>query len=262
MPPPNIERPTIMTTHEIPEVDDVGEALREGRPLRPARGYRFRYAQGDLNFRDLTVADPIPLGRQILTAAGVDPGDGYSLFAILASGDFEDVRLDEPFDLRSKGAEHFVAFQTDRDFKLTLRDHQIEWGKSAISGAILYSLGKVGVGEAVFLEVRGGQDRFVEPGDLIDLTTPGIERFIVGPKPVPTFEFIVNARPRVVNAPRVTFEQVVALAFPGAHGPNIVFSMTFRHAASQPHAGDLGPGGVVEVKTKGTIFNVTKTDKS
>lgn len=244
------------------DYDDLAEALREGRPLRPARGYRIRYAQGDLNFRPLDVADPVPLGRQILTTAGADPRDGYSLFAILPTGDFEDVRLDETFDLRGRGAERFVAFQTDRDFKLTLDDRQLAWGKPAINGAALYSLANVGEDKAIFLDVRGGEDRLIEPEDLIDLTTPGIERFITSPRPLPTFEIIVNARPRIVNLSRVTYEQVVELAFPGPHGPNIVFSVTYRHAASEPHAGELGAGGSVIVKKKGTIFNVTRTDKS
>jgi hypothetical protein len=60
----------------------------------------------------------------------------------------------------------------------------------------------------------------------------------------------------------VTFEQIVQLAFPGSHEPNVVFSMTFRHAASKPHSGELSAGGVVEVKKKGTVFNVTKTIQS
>ncbi len=260
--PPNSKDPTIMTTHEELEFDDVSDALREGRALRPARGYRIRYAQGDLNFRDLIVADPVPLGRQILTAAGVDPGDGYSLFAILATGDFEDVRLDEPFDLRGKGAERYIGFLTDRDFKLTLRDRQLEWGKPVLSATILYNLAKPGEGEAVFLEVRGGQDRVIEPTELIDLTAPGIERFIVAPRPVLKYEITINGRAHILNAPRVTFEQIVKLAFPEPPGPNIEFSMTYRHAASKPHAGDLYAGGAVEVKPKGTVFNVTPTDKS
>jgi hypothetical protein len=83
-----------------------------------------------------------------------------------------------------------------------------------------------------------------------------------GPKPVTSYEIIVNARPRIVHEADVSFEQVVQLAFPGAHGPTVTFSMTYRHAESKPHAGELGAGGVVEVKRKGTIFNVTKTDKS
>jgi hypothetical protein len=77
-----------------------------------------------------------------------------------------------------------------------------------------------------------------------------------------TYEIIVNSRPKTVPERYVTFEQVVQLAFPGQHGPQIEFSMTYRHAASVPHAGELAAGGRVEVKHKGTVFNVTRTDKS
>ncbi len=251
-----------MNTEEHLDFDDLGEALLEGRALRPARGYRFRFALNDLNFRDLVVTDPVPLGRQILAAAALDTNDGYSLFAILPSGDFDDVRLDEPFDLRERGAERFLAFLTDREFKLTLNDHQLEWGKPAISGAALYTLADVGEHEAVFLEVRGGEDQLIEPADLIDLAAPGIERFITALRPPKTFEIIVNSRPREVEAKQVTFEHVVQLAFPGPHASNVVFSMTYRHAASTPHAGELGAGGSVEVKKKGTVFNVTRTVQS
>jgi hypothetical protein len=74
-------------------------------------------------------------------------------------------------------------------------------------------------------------------------------------------EIIVNARKRTVPGRSITFEQVVQLAFPGSHDPNVAFSMTYRHAASEPHAGELGPGGKVEIKD-GTVFNVTKTIRS
>lgn len=248
-----------MSTEELLDYDDLSDALREGRALRPARGYRFLLAQGDLNFQSRQVSDPVPLGRQLLEAAALDPRDGYSLVAILPSGDFEDVRLNEPFDLRERGAERFVAFLTDRDFKLTLNDDELRWGKPVISGTVLYGLAKPGDGEGVFLEVLGGEDCLIEPGELIDLTQPGIERFITARK---TFEIIVNSRPRTVNARTVTFEQIVQLAFPGQHEPNVVFSMTYRHAVSTPHAGELGAGGSVDVKKKGTVFNVTRTVQS
>ena len=251
-----------MTTEDLLDYDDLGAALRENRPLRPARAYRIRFAQGDLNFRDLEVTDPVPLGRQILAAADCDPHDGFSLFAILPSGEFEDIRLDEPFDLRAHGAERFVAFETDRDYKLTLDDRQLEWGKPAIGGAALYALSGVSEGEAIFLEVRGGEDRLIEPEDLVDLNEPGIEHFITAPRPSKTYEIIVNSRPREIEDPHVTFEQIVQLAFPGPHDANVVFSMTYRHAASKPHAGELAAGGSVDVKKKGTVFNVTRTVQS
>jgi dsDNA-specific endonuclease/ATPase MutS2 len=74
-------------------------------------------------------------------------------------------------------------------------------------------------------------------------------------------EIIVNARKRVVEGDIVSFEEIVQLAFPGSHDPNVAFSMTFRHAASEPHSGELGAGGHVKVKD-GTVFNVTKTIRS
>ena len=251
-----------MQSDNVLNCDDLGEALREGRPLRRARSYRILFAQGDLEFQPFAVPDPVPLGRQILEAADLKAERGYSLFGILPSGDFEDVRLNEPFDLRQKGAERFVAFLTDRTFKLTLDDAQIEWGKPVMSGAVLYGLAKIGNEEAVFLEVRGGKDRLIDPGESIDLTKPGIERFITAPKAESTFEIIVNSRLKTVPDRKVTFEQIVQIAFPGEHAANIVFSMTYRHAASNPHAGELGKGGAVEVKPEGTVFNVTRTVQS
>jgi len=251
-----------MNPNELIEFDDLGEALREGRALRPARGYRILFAQGDLNFRSIQLTDPVPIGRQILESAGLDPRDGYSLFGILPSSDFEDVRLDEPFDLRARGAERFVAFLTDRTFKLTVNDVQLEWGKPAISGSVLYGLANPEDGEAVFLDTPGDEDRLIEPADLVDLTKPGIERFITASKDPRTFEIIVNSRRKTVTTKQVSFEQIVQLAFPGQHDSNVVFSMTYRHAASQPHAGELGPGGTVKVKKKGTVFNVTRTVQS
>jgi hypothetical protein len=226
-----------------------------------SRSYRIQFALDNLNFRTIEMADPVPLGRQILAAAGLDARGDYGLFAILPSDDFEDIRLDEPYDLRGRGIEQFVGFHSDRDFKMTLDDRQITWGKPAIKGSDLHKLANVGEDQAVFLEVRGGEDRLISVQEIIDLTAPGVERFITSSRPTTEIEIIVNGRPRVVTGSQVTFEQIVQLAFPGSHNPNSVFSITYRKAASNPPEGELSAGGIIKIK-KGTIFNVTPTDKS
>lgn len=126
------------------------------------------------------------------------------------------------------------------------------------TGAALYNLADINGHRELFRETEGNQEDELIPKDGTRIRLQQDEHFYsqVG------FEIIVNARPHLVPDRRVTFEQVVQLAFPGDHGPNIVFSVTYRHAASKPHAGELGAGGPVEVKRKGTIFNVTRTDKS
>lgn len=241
--------------------DDLLDRGCLGETVHQSRAYHIQFALDNLNFRTVEVADPVPLGRQILTAAGVDARGDYSLFAILPLGDFEDIRLDESFDLRGRGVEKFVAFHSDREFKLTLDGRQITWGKPAISGSDLYKLANLSSVQAVFLEVRGGEDQLIAPQEAIDLTAPGIERFITAPQPTLEIEIIVNARTKVVTGSKVTYEQIVQLAFPGSHNPNSVFSITYSKAASMPPKGELGAGGVVQIK-QGTIFNVARTDKS
>jgi hypothetical protein len=123
-------------------IEDVGGDNRGGQGLHAAHAYRILFAHESLDFRPIEIDDPVPLGRQLLIAAGLSASEDYSLFAILETGDFEDVRLDETFDLRGRGVERFVAFLTDRDFKLTVNDAQITWGKSTITGVVLYELAK------------------------------------------------------------------------------------------------------------------------
>lgn len=237
--------------------EDIGAAIQEGRPNRAARSYRIAVSDESLAFRPVTINDPIPLGRQILEAAGFKHVE-HSLVAILPSGDFEDVRLDETFDLRGKGAEQFVVFQSDRNYRLSLNDHELRWGNPVIAGMALYTLANASDEQAVYLDTRGGEDRLIEPSDQVDLTLSGVERFVTAAR---KYEIIINARPKVVSGRNVTFEQIIQLAFPGSHDPNVVFSMTYRHAASKPPAGELGIGGTVQIK-KGTVFNVTRTVQS
>lgn len=143
-----------------------------------ARSYPIEVANSGLDFKKLMINDPVPLGRQILAAAGAHPVDDYSLLALLPGGDFEDVRLDEQFDVRGRGIERFVMFSTDRLYKFAIDQHQKEWGKPIISGKVLRALASLQPGYALYQEVRGGQDIEIADTDLIDLSKPGIERFI------------------------------------------------------------------------------------
>lgn len=152
------------------------EAQNEGA-ARPEH-YRIEVADERLDFRDFQVDDPKPLGRQILATAGAAPVEEFSLFAILPGGDFEDVRLHEAFDLRGRGAERFVMFRTDRDFKFEIDGRHLSWGKPVISGTLLRRLADVQPGYDLYLEVRGGQDVKVLDDSVVRLDASGIERFL------------------------------------------------------------------------------------
>lgn len=81
-------------------------------------------------------------------------------------------------------------------------------------------------------------------------------------RPGHTYKIIVNGRPKTVESDRLSFEEVVALAFdPVPSGPNVAITVTYRHAAQRPDQGMLIEGQSVKIKN-GTVFNVTATDKS
>lgn len=75
-----------------------------------------------------------------------------------------------------------------------------------------------------------------------------------------TYSIIVNGRPREVTEHKLSYLQVVHLAFPGEQpSETVVYTVTY----SNPHGkdGSLVEGQHVTIKD-GMIFNVRKTDRS
>ncbi|GLS33068.1 Multiubiquitin [Mesorhizobium albiziae] len=162
-----------------------------------------------IDFKSIQLSDPVPLGRQLLTAGSQVPAEAFSLFAILPDGAFEDVRLDETFDLRAKGTERFIAFSGDRIFRLYANGREVKWGPETVSEAVLRFLTGADEDEAVFLEVRGGTDRLIKEGEQIDLTEAGVERFITAKRPR-TYSFFVNGTKYETDQRRLTALQIKA----------------------------------------------------
>lgn len=83
-----------------------------------------------------------------------------------------------------------------------------------------------------------------------------------GEHPGHEFTFIVNGQEQHVREPRVSFEDVVRIAFPQPPSPQTVFTVSYRDAQSHPSQGDLFPGEAVTIKQQGTVFDVFPTGKS
>lgn len=75
-------------------------------------------------------------------------------------------------------------------------------------------------------------------------------------------EIIVNAEPKLVNARRLSFEDVVRLAFDDAvFNENVVYTVTYKRGPQSHREGTLVAGESVFI-TNGMIFNAKRTDKS
>ena len=75
-------------------------------------------------------------------------------------------------------------------------------------------------------------------------------------------DIIVNGTPYPVPGDEVSFDQVVDIAYPdGGRGPLITYTVNFYNGAGRPPEDKLIEGQEAKIKD-GTVFNVTRTDRS
>jgi len=130
------------------------------------------------------------------------------------------------------------------------------------TGDALYALARVGEGLELFKEVEGDREDTAVPNDATELHLKEDEHFHSGEARERKFRIIVNLEPKEVEQWVLTFREVVALAYPNPDfKPTIIYTVTYKRAVAPTHEGSLVEGEKVEIKN-GTIFNVTKTDKS
>lgn len=72
---------------------------------------------------------------------------------------------------------------------------------------------------------------------------------------------IVNAREYRVDKDKITFDEVVKLAFPTPPGPDTLYTVSYHKGPEKKPNGTLVEGQSVEVKD-GMVFSVSATNKS
>lgn len=79
-----------------------------------------------------------------------------------------------------------------------------------------------------------------------------------------SYNLIVNLEQKTVTDRKVTFDDVVRLAYPDkANDPNTTFTVTYRKAEGSKHEGAMVEGDKVEIKKDGTTsFTVVYATKS
>ena len=142
-------------------------------------------------------------------------------------------------------------------------DQQQHHSPNPTAGPDLYELGQVREGTRPLPRGRrrsGGQACKID-SPKIDLTED--EHFHSGQAPEKHYIITVNTEPKVVDHDVLTFDELVKIAFPvPPTGQDPEFTVSFEHAKSDPHHGDLEQGGKVTVRKFGTTFDVDHTNRS
>jgi hypothetical protein len=102
----DMESQNEMRTNE-PEIIDVEEHARAGKPVPKAKRYRIRVEKQSFVVNTETIT-----GRQILALVGKTP-DQYNLYQHIRGGQTKPVLPDESVDLTAPGVERFTTMKIE-----------------------------------------------------------------------------------------------------------------------------------------------------
>jgi|SRR6185436_5538837 len=152
--------------------------------------------------------------------------------------------------------------QLTNTLDLTINHVKHAWNQQYISGLQVRQMGAIPNDEEIFLAIKEPwEDELIQDSTEVDLARPGIEHFFSREKGVQV-TIIVNGKPEKWKKPRISFKEVVILAF-GSYidKPTTVYTVAYEDGPKQNPEGSMVKGQVVFVKNK-MIFHATATDKS
>jgi hypothetical protein len=126
---------------------------------------------------DHRVEHPVVSGRQVLEAAGKVPPDDFIVYWVGTDNVLQDLGLDQTVHLHDHHVERFLTFDSDRSFRFEIDGKREDWGCPTITEETLRKLAGVDTDVRVWLALKDEPDRLIAPGESVDLSVPGIEKF-------------------------------------------------------------------------------------
>ncbi len=234
------------------------QGIPEGFPVE--REGHLRSSEIEVDGRLVPLHESHPTGRVIREAAGAIPADEFILIQIV-DRETRSVALDERVDLREVERLRFRVFRDDRTFTFTLDGRGFEWGSDSIPAVELRAYAQI---PADFELVLGHEAGGVIPDDseiALNKSHVAVRLFTRRRQPE-LITIVINGRARRVKGPKISFSEVVALAFPNPpQGTEVQFTVQYERGPDHKPSGTLIEGQSVKIK-KGMEFDVTPTNRS
>jgi len=170
------------------------------------------------------------------------------------------IKDDTEVDFARKEAEHFFVKEK---LKFTINDKPFTWYTQYISNAQLRELGKIPADQDVYLQSPPPyEDELITNDRKVNLALPGKEHFVSKPRSQKVI-ISVNGRDREWLEPKISYDQVVAIAREGKpnNGAPKYYLVTYFDGPPQNPKGELTKDQSVFV-TNNMMFNATPSDKS
>jgi len=194
-------------------------------------------------------------GKEI-KAIGLLPNDAELYLRIADPWKDEPIGDDDRVDLARPGIEQFFV-KKKLIYFINSAEHSSN--KQFIKGSFIRHQGSIPADEEIFLKVpKDWEDELIEDDEWVDLARPGKEHFESR-----KFEvcIIVNLKEKKWFAKKISYVDVIRLAYPDYDPANKSYTVKFTEGPKQNPFGSMSDGDIIYVKNKMT-FHVTATNKS
>lgn len=191
-----------MDTNFTPSPLNTEPDGQQSKPIQAA------VAESDFDFRPMAVDGTRVTARRLLEAAGFAPPEEYLLFRLNEDGALQECRLDDSIALGDGKLQRFIAFKSDRSFRVVIDGRRFEWGQSDLSGLIAKQLAGVDPESTkIWQETANGADVPIEDTDIIKLAEEGVERL----RTSKMFPLCIEGATFQWPSPTITTEEIAKL---------------------------------------------------
>ena len=206
--------------------------------------------------KEYETSDQYKTGADLKHLAGI-PLDIELFLSISKPYEDELIENEKSVNLARPETEYFFV---KKKLHFTINKVPFTWYKQYIRGIQIRELGNIPEADEIYLDLPGGwKDDLITNDEVVDLARPGVEHF-VSRQHIDDIEIIVNGLRKNFNKPKITYEEVVILAF-GNYDPNRGYKVKYTDGPYQNPKGMLSQGTEVFVKNN-MIFNVASTHQS
>ncbi|MGJ8637801.1 MAG: multiubiquitin domain-containing protein [Opitutaceae bacterium] len=151
--------------------------------------------------------------------------------------------------------------QAPAKYVVTVNDHPEYTNRREQTGASLRRLFNLDDDAELLIDTMSPNDIVIADEDVVDLGHSNV--LITRDRDCEPLQIniIVNARPKVATKRRLSYREIVELAFPNPNFATQVYTVTYCKGPRNKPEGSLSDGDTVKI-VEGMEFNVTQTNKS
>lgn len=201
-------------------------------------------------------------GNDLLTIANLTPVEDYELLYKINEKGFTPIQLDEVIDLKTAGIEGFKA-RPYKKLLIKVNDKQYEVEECFMTPTEIMETASINSDRNYLKEIRKGGVEVTYKDDVDHKIAITKNSCFISCEIEELIEcVIVNSKPKDWSKDKISFEDVVILAYGKiSTDPNVIYTINYINGVPSKPEGSMLKGDVISVKNK-MIFNVTETNKS